>query len=214
MGRWVVMGGLIALVALGLFASYSDSDIPGFRSASVIQKDLMAKATQSLAAIKADWAQLKVSGQIAKLSGEARTEAERDLALDVVRRSVWAGGTFWGGIVYVRDRTSLAPAQTPFTWTANITEGRHLRITGFAPSEAARGEVDQLAQKLFPSGVEDLSRVARGAPKGNWVAAVSWMLPALEKLGKHKTGVGCLYINKLKDIDLVTLQELVKRSVE
>src|SRR6187399_819101 len=28
----------------------------------------------------------------------------------------------------------------------------------------------------------------------------------LEKLGKHKTGVGCLYINKLDDVDLKILK--------
>jgi hypothetical protein len=33
-------------------------------------------------------------------------------------------------------------------------------------------------------------------------------------LGKHKTGKSCLYINKLDDIDLDTLRELVKQSVE
>ncbi len=31
----------------------------------------------------------------------------------------------------------------------------------------------------------------------------------LKKLGKHKTGVGCLYINKLDDIDLKVLEELI-----
>jgi hypothetical protein len=36
----------------------------------------------------------------------------------------------------------------------------------------------------------------------------------LKALGKHKTGKGCLYINKLSDIDQATLRELVKRSVE
>ncbi len=35
----------------------------------------------------------------------------------------------------------------------------------------------------------------------------------LKKLGKHKTGKGCLYINKLADVDLPTLKELVKQSV-
>lgn len=35
----------------------------------------------------------------------------------------------------------------------------------------------------------------------------------LEKLGKHKTGKGCLYINRLEDIHLPTLEKLVKRSV-
>ncbi len=34
----------------------------------------------------------------------------------------------------------------------------------------------------------------------------------LEKLGKHKTGVGCLYINKLEDIDLKVLKGMVDKS--
>ncbi|MBK5280307.1 MAG: DUF1801 domain-containing protein [Bacteroidia bacterium] len=36
---------------------------------------------------------------------------------------------------------------------------------------------------------------------------------ALKKLGKHKTGVGCLYINKLEDIDLNVLKGMVDASV-
>jgi hypothetical protein len=36
----------------------------------------------------------------------------------------------------------------------------------------------------------------------------------LSKLGKYKTGKSCLYINKLEDIDLTVLEELVKKSIE
>lgn len=36
---------------------------------------------------------------------------------------------------------------------------------------------------------------------------------ALEKLGKHKTGVGCLYINKLEDIDKKVLKDLIESSL-
>jgi hypothetical protein len=36
----------------------------------------------------------------------------------------------------------------------------------------------------------------------------------LDQLGKHKTGKSCLYINKLADVDLDVLKELVIRSVE
>jgi hypothetical protein len=36
----------------------------------------------------------------------------------------------------------------------------------------------------------------------------------LSKLGKYKTGKSCLYINKLEDVDLPTLKQLVKKSVE
>lgn len=34
----------------------------------------------------------------------------------------------------------------------------------------------------------------------------------LQKLGKYKIGKSCLYINRLKDIDLTVLRELVQRS--
>ncbi len=34
----------------------------------------------------------------------------------------------------------------------------------------------------------------------------------LKKLGKHKTSVGCLYINKLSDIDMGVLRQLIKKS--
>lgn len=35
----------------------------------------------------------------------------------------------------------------------------------------------------------------------------------LEKLGKHKTGKGCLYLKKLEEVDRKVLKELVTRSV-
>ena len=31
----------------------------------------------------------------------------------------------------------------------------------------------------------------------------------LKKLGKHKTGVGCLYINKLEDVDVKVLEKMI-----
>ena len=36
----------------------------------------------------------------------------------------------------------------------------------------------------------------------------------LSRLGKHRTGVSCLYINKLNDVDLDVLQELVARTYQ
>ncbi len=36
----------------------------------------------------------------------------------------------------------------------------------------------------------------------------------IKKLGKYKTGKGCLYINKLADIDVAVLREMIKRTVK
>lgn len=36
----------------------------------------------------------------------------------------------------------------------------------------------------------------------------------MKKIGKVKTGKGCLYIKKLSDVDIPTLKELIKRGVD
>ncbi|MES2679694.1 MAG: DUF1801 domain-containing protein [Bacteroidota bacterium] len=37
---------------------------------------------------------------------------------------------------------------------------------------------------------------------------------ALKKLGKHKTGGGCLYINKLEDVDLKVLKGVIEKALK
>ena len=66
---------------------------------------------------------------------------------------------------------------------ASGREGDSLRI-GFSPRKAS----------LSLYGLQD----APGA------AAL------LERLGKHKSGVGCVYVNKLADVDMGVLRELVE----
>lgn len=36
----------------------------------------------------------------------------------------------------------------------------------------------------------------------------------LKRLGKHKTGKGCLYINKLADVDIDVLKEMIKEGYD
>jgi len=36
----------------------------------------------------------------------------------------------------------------------------------------------------------------------------------LKKLGKHKTGVGCLYINNLDDVDVKVLEKLINTAAK
>tara|TARA_R110000751_G_scaffold77876_2_gene156970 strand:- start:303 stop:725 length:423 start_codon:yes stop_codon:yes gene_type:complete len=36
----------------------------------------------------------------------------------------------------------------------------------------------------------------------------------LTKLGKHKAGAACLYINKIEDIDITILKQLIKESAD
>ncbi|MYL64532.1 DUF1801 domain-containing protein [Bacillus hwajinpoensis] len=36
----------------------------------------------------------------------------------------------------------------------------------------------------------------------------------LQRLGKHKTGKACVYVNKLDDVDLDVLKEMIRQSVD
>ena len=38
--------------------------------------------------------------------------------------------------------------------------------------------------------------------------------PLMAKLGKHKTGKACLYVNKLTDIDLSVLEKIIRLSYD
>ena len=35
----------------------------------------------------------------------------------------------------------------------------------------------------------------------------------MKKLGKYKTGVSCLYVKRLEDVEIVVLEELIARYV-
>jgi Domain of unknown function (DU1801) len=43
--------------------------------------------------------------------------------------------------------------------------------------------------------------------------AVEKQQALLKKLGKHKTGKGCLYINKLEEVDMDVLKEIINKGV-
>lgn len=45
------------------------------------------------------------------------------------------------------------------------------------------------------------------------MSGVNRQAELLKKLGRFKTGKSCLYINKLEDIDLKVLKQLIKKSV-
>ena len=48
----------------------------------------------------------------------------------------------------------------------------------------------------------------------NLVFDVKAQEAVLKKLGKHKAGMGCLYINKLDDIDLKVLEKLIVAALK
>ncbi len=71
----------------------------------------------------------------------------------------------------------------------------------------------------YPSGREgDAPLVGFSPRKGNLTVyvlpGVLPLSPLLAKLGKHKTGKGCLYIKRLADVDVGVLEAIIDRSVK
>jgi hypothetical protein len=70
----------------------------------------------------------------------------------------------------------------------------------------------------YASGHEgDMCRVGfspRSANLALYVGGFAEYEALLAQLGKHKRSKACLYINKLADVDLTVLEEIVRRSYE
>jgi hypothetical protein len=94
-----------------------------------------------------------------------------------------------------------ATAEEPILWSSSVIGFGIKRYK----SPASGREVDWLRIGFAPRKSNLTLYISAGIKKH---AAI------LEKLGKHKTGVGCLYINKLEDIDLNVLKGLIDVSLD
>ncbi|MBL8058042.1 MAG: DUF1801 domain-containing protein [Anaerolineales bacterium] len=62
----------------------------------------------------------------------------------------------------------------------------------------------------FPIGFSPRKQNLTLYAMGGWEA----FAPLLAKLGKHKLGKGCLYLNHLDEVDLPTLRKLIAQAVK
>jgi len=99
----------------------------------------------------------------------------------------------------VLEMMKKATGEEPKMWGASIIGFGNLRYK----SARSGREVDWLRIGFSPRKANLALYISIG---------IQEHAAALEKLGKHKTGVGCLYINKLSDIDLNVLEEMINVS--
>lgn len=94
-----------------------------------------------------------------------------------------------------------ASSEEPVLWSSSIIGFGNKRYT----SPATGREVDWLRIGFSPRKANLSLYVSVGIKEHE---------EALKKLGKHKTGVGCLYINKLEDVDLNVLKKIIQTSLK
>jgi hypothetical protein len=171
----------VVLAALAIYASPVSS--------SALQARLQTDAEDALYRIRADeWAEVRLDGQVAHLTGRAPSLDAREAALAALIRADWAGGVVAGGVTRVVDETSLANAEEAFSLRAERAGGR-LTLSGFAPDADAATRINAQAERLFGGQVEsDLRIFPGGAPLG-WESAVRLLLQEMARLD---AGVGLI----------------------
>ncbi len=101
----------------------------------------------------------------------------------------------------ILEMMKKASGEEPKMWGSSIIGFGNVRLK----SPSSGREVDWLKIGFSPRKA-NLSLYLTGDIKKYAVA--------LKKLGKHKTGLGCLYINKLADIDLKVLKGMIEASLK
>lgn len=148
-------------------------------------------------------------------------------------------GAVQGGLVSLtkgrqpeRNDSKTAPTKVdPAEWIAGLPKPRQRdegaqilalfdEVTGeravmWGPSIVGYGELHY----VYESGREgDMPRVGFSPRSASHTFYLSLGAPGakelLEKLGKHRTSVACLYVNKLADVDVEVLRDLIRLSWE
>lgn len=172
-----------ALICLAIFVVLASLAIYASPvSGAALEARLRTHAEEALYRIRADeWAEVRMDGQVAILTGRAPGGEARDAALAALARADWAGGVVAGGITRVVDETSLANAGEAFALRAELAGGQ-VTLTGFAPDADAAARIRAQAERLFAGRVDsDLRIYPGGAPVG-WETAVRLLLGELSRL--------------------------------
>ena len=174
-----LLGGL-ALLALPFVMWWGIYQSP--QSAVNLQARLEARAKTALAKDGFSWADVRMDGQRAILSGAAPSADAVIDAAAVIRRSSWPGGLVFGGVTIVESQADAAPPISPYVWRAEKTaEGRFL-LEGYVPAKAIRMRLIEEARLAGRSAVDDQMELAPGAPAGNFQGIARLAINELAKL--------------------------------
>lgn len=182
----VALAGFVVLGALVIHASPL--------SAGNLEARLQAEAQAALVRARADdWADVRMNGQVATVTGRAPGRDARDRVLAAVSRATWAGGVVAGGVTRVIDETHLASQVDEFGLRADKVRGR-LIVRGQAPDADAESRLRARVEQLSPNGaVVELTLAPGSAPEG-WERAARLLV---EELARMDNGAGMIRRDRL-----------------
>lgn len=170
--RTLAMVGLILFVLLFLKTCYLRS--------GPIEADLTVRSTEALQVAGHDWAAVSLDGRDLTLSGEAPSEDARAQALALVEGV--------RGVRVASDTATIQAAVSPFVWKVAKRPGGTV-VSGVVPDKASQAALLAMARSTFGDNVDDQTRIAPGAPSGDWLGVAR---TAVEQLGTLDEGEAVL----------------------
>ena len=180
--RW--LWGIVPLLVLSWVAVQAEH--------ARLENDLAERAGAALVDGGFPWALAEFKARDAVLTGRAPQEGEPGKAVDALTR-VW-------GVRVVDNKAGLLDKAEIYTWSASRRNNR-IRLTGYAPSIAARLAILGVTRASFPGfEVVDRTALARGVPSPDiWMAGVSFGLKQLTSIKRGDV--------RMRDLDLAIAGE-------
>ena len=138
-----------------------------FSSAEAIQDDIQRRAEAALSDAEMHWAEVTARGRELRIRGSAPDR-------DAEARAVAAIDQLWG-VRRVRSYARVDPVVSPFVWKIARSDDA-IVLSGVVPDAGLKQKLRDLAQFRFGRPVSDETKVARGAPEGDWFAAASFAI--------------------------------------
>ena len=179
-GKWLV--GLIILSIVAIILNWFTPWGANRHSAE------MGKAVQSaLSAGNFKDMAVEMSGNVAKLSGTVRSEAEKTAAIETAKSAKCekcAKQKPWhvvrGDAITIKK---VIPAVVPYTLGGIITDDGYIILNGYAQSGEERDMILAIAEENFPGKVRDEKiKIASGAPESGWIEVARANIVGLGKL--------------------------------
>lgn len=147
--------------------------IAGLTRQAPTETDLIQRGNASLKDSGLEWAQVKLAGRDAVITGEAPDPSLRTLAVSAAERAF--------GVRLVKDQMTVLAEAKPFTLTAT-RDGARVVLSGFAARAAQKTAIAAAAKAAMPEAtIVDELKLARGAP-ASFQAASTFGLGELAKL--------------------------------
>ncbi len=212
-GKW--LWGIIILSVTALLVGWFAPAPIGAKANSIAMEETVQTALNDGGF---GWASVDMSGNVARLAGEAPSEAAKIAAIEAAQDAECAkcADRRW----HVVDAGALTvekviPRQIPFTLTGVLAQDGKVTLNGYVANEEDRARLRADAEALFAGNLDEFDiKIANGAPDLDWYLVAKNHLSGLAMLQKGEFSIsdmGSFISGEAESTDIrASINELLK----